>query len=132
MTVELDVGPGTVTIAEGRIEGAIEEQLERYLGGEPVSFDHRIDLTDRSPFTQEVLQAVQRIGYGKTRTYGEVADAVGTPAAAQAVAQACGSNPVPIIIPCHRVVAADGLGGYRHGKPVKTALLELEGATPDT
>jgi len=78
-------------------------------------------------FYGKVLQKVRAIPYGKTRTYGEIAAALGNPGAARAVGGANRSNPIPIIIPCHRVVAANGLGGYSGGPDIKAKLLEHEG-----
>ncbi|MDY6769372.1 MAG: methylated-DNA--[protein]-cysteine S-methyltransferase [Candidatus Nanohaloarchaea archaeon] len=134
--MQVDINGHTVTIADDRVRGSFQEQLQRYLAGEAVTFDHEIDLDDLSPFTSDILERVRAIPYGETRTYGDIAAAMGSPGAARAVAQACNQNPVPIVVPCHRVVAEDGLGGYRHGEDVKRALLELEGvdvpATDDT
>jgi len=80
-------------------------------------------------FQLRVWQELQTIPRGETRSYGELADAVGTPGGARAVGQACGSNPVAIVVPCHRVVTASGgLGGYAWGVDVKSELLEREGA----
>jgi AraC family transcriptional regulator of adaptative response/methylated-DNA-[protein]-cysteine methyltransferase len=82
-------------------------------------------------FQQRVWQELRRIPRGQTRSYGEVAEAVGAPGGARAVGQACGSNPVAIIVPCHRVVtAAGGLGGYAWGVDVKEALLARERENP--
>jgi methylated-DNA-[protein]-cysteine S-methyltransferase len=73
------------------------------------------------------LEAVSAIPYGSTATYREVAERVGSPSAARAVGAACAANPIPLIVPCHRVVAAAGLGGYGGGPALKRKLLELEG-----
>jgi len=82
-----------------------------------------------SAFQQAVWQAMQAIPKGRVRTYGELAAAIGSPRAAQAVGSACGKNPIPILIPCHRVVAGSHLGGYSGagGVETKAALLSLEG-----
>ena len=81
-----------------------------------------------SPFETRVWAAMRQIPYGETRCYGDLADAVGS--AARAVGRACGSNPIPIVIPCHRVLAKSGLGGYsgQGGLATKRRLLALEGA----
>jgi AraC family transcriptional regulator of adaptative response/methylated-DNA-[protein]-cysteine methyltransferase len=85
-----------------------------------------------SAFQLRVWQELQRIPRGETRTYGEVADALGVPGGARAVGAACGRNPVSVVVPCHRVVAADGgLGGYAWGLEAKAELLAHEGARPD-
>ena len=82
-----------------------------------------------------VLRAMRAVGYGETITYGELARRSGTGLPARAIGSIMGSNPVPLVIPCHRIVAADGLGGYSggpygQGVATKRALLELEGALP--
>jgi AraC family transcriptional regulator of adaptative response/methylated-DNA-[protein]-cysteine methyltransferase len=82
-----------------------------------------------SEFQQKVWAALREIPAGETRTYGQVAEAIGQPGAARAVARACATNPLALLTPCHRVVRADGgLGGYRWGIERKRALLEMEGA----
>ncbi|MBI1775628.1 MAG: methylated-DNA--[protein]-cysteine S-methyltransferase [Proteobacteria bacterium] len=100
-------------------------QIEAYLAGELASFDlpHR---AEGSRFEQLVWQEMLKIPCGKTRTYGDIALATGAPA--RAVGQACGRNPIPLIIPCHRVLGADGLGGFSggEGRPTKRWLLTLE------
>ncbi|MDY6761770.1 MAG: methylated-DNA--[protein]-cysteine S-methyltransferase [Candidatus Nanohaloarchaea archaeon] len=126
--MEVEINDGKVKIDVDRVEGNVEAALEQYLQGEPVVFDHEVDLQDLSPFNRKILEEIREIPYGETRTYGEVAEAFGNEGAVRAVAQVCADNPVPIIIPCHRVVAEDGLGGYKHGEDVKRALLEMEGA----
>ena len=89
--------------------------------------DVPIDLSSRSPFHQEVLRATARIPCGEVRTYGELAATVGRPRAARAVGTAMARNPVPLLIPCHRVVRGDGaLAGYRWGVERKRKLLEIE------
>jgi AraC family transcriptional regulator of adaptative response/methylated-DNA-[protein]-cysteine methyltransferase len=99
-----------------------------YLRGD----QHRLDLTaDLAPtaFQQKVWKALQAIPYGETRSYAEVAEAIGRPTATRAVARACAANPVALVVPCHRVVRADGgLAGYRWGADRKRRLLEQEGA----
>jgi AraC family transcriptional regulator of adaptative response/methylated-DNA-[protein]-cysteine methyltransferase len=82
-----------------------------------------------SEFQQKVWAALREIPAGETRTYSQVAEAIGQPGAARAVARACATNPLALLTPCHRVVRADGgLGGYRWGIERKQALLEMEGA----
>ena len=106
-------------------EGA--KQLRAYFDRKITRFD--LPLSPRgTQFQQQVYQALIAIEFGQTRTYGELASSLKT--AAQPVGQACGSNPIPIIIPCHRVLGADGLGGYSGagGVEAKVALLKLEGA----
>jgi O-6-methylguanine DNA methyltransferase len=82
-----------------------------------------------TPFQLQVWQELRRIPYGETRTYGEIARAIGHPGAARAVGAANGANPIAIIVPCHRVIGSDGaLTGYGGGLPTKAWLLSLEGA----
>ena len=109
----------------------VTEQLHGYFEGTRTGFDLPIDLDRLTPFQTSVLQAARLIQPGTTLTYGQVAHAIGKPKASRAVGQALGRNPVPIVIPCHRVVASDGsLGGYSGGGGVasKRLLLALEGA----
>lgn len=79
-----------------------------------------------TPFQQAVWKLISHIPHGQTRTYGEIAQQIGNPKAYRAVAQACGKNPLPLFIPCHRVVAQNGIGGYSAGLPWKLALLQAE------
>lgn len=104
------------------------EQLEEYFAGQRTDFDVPLDLAG-TPFQQQVWAQLRRIGYGETISYGELARRVGNPRAARAVGLANGRNPVCVIVPCHRVIAADGsLGGYGGGLDRKSWLLQLEGA----
>ena len=101
-------------------------QLNEYFKGRRHSFNLPLDLRLEG-FTRRVLEEVARIPYGKTATYGEVARRVGSPRSARAVGGAVGANPIPIIIPCHRVVAAGGkLGGFGCGIALKKKLFDLE------
>ncbi|MGC8873034.1 MAG: methylated-DNA--[protein]-cysteine S-methyltransferase [Chloroflexia bacterium] len=103
------------------------QQLEEYFEGKRRSFDLPLVLYG-TPFQKTVWQALLEIPYGETRSYQEVAAAIGRPQASRAVGAAIGANPVPIVIPCHRVVRSDGsLGGYGGGLFLKVALLQLEG-----
>lgn len=117
--------PTAETKTGGAINRRAAKELFEYFDGRRRTFGVRLDLR-KSGFTKEVLAAVKKIGYGKTRTYGEIATALGKPGAARAVGAANGANPIPIIIPCHRVVAANGLGGYGGGLPMKRKLLNHE------
>ncbi len=87
-----------------------------------------LDLSSGTTFQQRVWQALRRIPLGHTSTYAQVARAVGSPRAVRAVGGACGANPVPVLIPCHRVVASHGLGGFSGGLAWKRLLLEREKA----
>lgn len=105
-------------------------QLEEYFAGTRRVFDLPLDLVG-TPFQQQVWQALCAIPWGQTISYGELARRIGNPAAVRAVGLANGRNPVSIIVPCHRVIGANGsLTGYGGGLPNKRFLLELEGALP--
>jgi len=100
--------------------------LGRYLAGEPVSLVLSVDARG-TPFQKAVWRAIGEIPRAETRPYTWVAARIGRPGSARAVGNACGANPVPIIIPCHRVVRSDGsYGGYTGGAQIKTFLLALE------
>jgi methylated-DNA-[protein]-cysteine S-methyltransferase len=104
------------------------QQIAEYLAGKRRDFDLPLDLRG-TPFQQRVWRELLRIPYGETRTYAEVARAIGRPAATRAVGLANGANPVAVVVPCHRVVAAGGkLGGYGGGLPLKRRLLAMEGS----
>lgn len=107
---------------------AASEQLERYFAGELAAFDLPLDLQlSAGPYRREVLEELRRIPLGETRTYAEVAIATGRPRAIRAVGSGCATNPVPLIVPCHRVLRTGGeLGGYLGGVERKRWLLELE------
>ena len=103
-------------------------QLEEYFAGERKEFDVPMEL-DGTPFQREVWTELTRIPYGETISYGELARRVGRPNGPRAVGQANGRNPIPIVVPCHRVLASNGIGGYGGGLKVKRALLAVEGVT---
>ena len=106
-------------------------QLDEYLRGARKAFDLPIDWSLLRPFQGRVLQIIFAIPYGQTRTYGEIAHEIGNPRAARAVGRANATNPMPLVIPCHRVIGGDGkLHGYGGGEglPTKEWLLQLEGA----
>jgi methylated-DNA-[protein]-cysteine S-methyltransferase len=106
--------------------GHVADQLDAYFAGELTEFDVELDLAG-TEFQRRVWEALRTIPYGETRSYGELADQVGKPGAARAVGLANGRNPIGIIVPCHRVIGADGaLTGYGGGLHRKQALLELE------
>jgi methylated-DNA-[protein]-cysteine S-methyltransferase len=103
-------------------------QLEEYFARERTEFDVPMEL-DGTAFQKQVWTELSRIPYGTTISYGELARRVGRPNGPRAVGQANGRNPIPIIVPCHRVVAGNGIGGYGGGLPMKRALLAVEGVT---
>jgi methylated-DNA-[protein]-cysteine S-methyltransferase len=105
-------------------------QIQQYMSGKPVKFTMELDLSAGTAFQQQVWSCCRNIPYGKTRSYSWIAHQVGKPSAARAVGNALNKNPIPIIIPCHRVIAADGsIGGYGGGLSVKRELLALEDIT---
>lgn len=104
-------------------------QIDEYFGRTRKAFDVPVDPSLSNGFRRAVQGTLPRIGYGTTRSYRQVAVTVGHPQAVRAVATACATNPLPIVVPCHRVVRTDGgLGGYIGGLTAKSALLELEAA----
>lgn len=106
----------------------IERQLHQYSDGKSVRWNIPLDLSSGTEFQQKVWHALATIPRGETRSYGWVAKKIGKPGASRAVGAACGANPVPIIIPCHRVIAGDGsIGGFGGGLPMKRRLLKSEG-----
>jgi methylated-DNA-[protein]-cysteine S-methyltransferase len=113
--------------AAERFEKSAEREILEYLAGRRREFTVPLDLAGLPPFHEKVLAAARRISYGRTATYGELAARAGSPRAARAVGQAMAHNPVPLIIPCHRVLAAGGrLGGYGGGLDLKRRLLGME------
>jgi methylated-DNA-[protein]-cysteine S-methyltransferase len=115
-----------------RAPGALDEvrrELDEYFEGERKAFDVPIDLQISGPFVAKILRATARIPYGKVISYRDVARRAGNERAVRAAGNALGSNPIPIIVPCHRVVRTGGsLGGYTGGLEKKEFLLHLEGA----
>ena len=106
----------------------LEERFQRYFNGEKVGFPDLLDLSRATPFQRMVWEATRLIPYGETRSYGWVAQKLKKPGAARAVGQALSQNPLPIIVPCHRVLQSDGeLGGFTGGLEIKQRLLALEG-----
>ena len=103
-------------------------QLEEYFAGERTEFTVPVEL-DGTPFQKDVWTELTRIPYGQTISYGELARRVGRPKGPRAVGQANGKNPIPIIVPCHRVLASTGIGGYGGGLPMKRTLLAVEGVS---
>jgi methylated-DNA-[protein]-cysteine S-methyltransferase len=103
-------------------------ELDLYFGGKLDRFDLPLDWRLSGGFRRRVLRAIDRIPYGQTRTYTEMARRAGNERAVRAAGSACGSNPIPLVVPCHRVLRTGGaLGGYGGGLPMKQSLLELEG-----
>lgn len=106
----------------------LRRELDRYFRGRLRDFDVPIDWSLAGPFARKVLRRTSRIPYGSVASYGDVAHDVGNPRGARAVGNALGSNPIPVVVPCHRVVRTGGaLGGYGGGLDRKRWLLDLEG-----
>jgi methylated-DNA-[protein]-cysteine S-methyltransferase len=109
-----------------RLAGVVR-QVAEYVDGKRKTFDLALDLSFLTAFQQAVLQECARIPRGKVASYAELARRVGKPLAFRAVGNTMRINPIPIVIPCHRVVGSDGIGGYGGGLAVKRQLLALEG-----
>jgi methylated-DNA-[protein]-cysteine S-methyltransferase len=119
--------PGKV-VRDDRKNRNVLKQLKKYLEGGLQRFDCKLDFKG-TPFQKKVWSALARIPYGQTRSYKGVARAIGHPKAFRAVGNANGQNPIPLIIPCHRVIEnSGGLGGFGHGIKVKKQLLDFEKA----
>src|SRR3954452_23405592 len=107
---------------------AVRRELDEYFEGRRQDFDTPIDWSYLAGFTREVLRATARIGFGEVSSYAGVAEAAGSPRAVRAAGNALGANPMPVIVPCHRVLRTGGsLGGYTGGLERKEFLLRLEG-----
>jgi methylated-DNA-[protein]-cysteine S-methyltransferase len=111
----------------------VRRELDLYFEGKLESFDLPLDWQLSGGFRQRVLRAIDRIPYGQTRSYTEMARTAGNERAVRAAGSACGSNPIPLVVPCHRVLRTGGaLGGYGGGLPMKEALLHLEGVLDES
>jgi methylated-DNA-[protein]-cysteine S-methyltransferase len=118
-------------LAAARATDEARRQLDAYLAGELSAFDLPLDWSLIRGFAVGILRATAAVPYGSTSTYRDVAAAAGSPRAARAAGNALGSNPIPIIVPCHRILhASGGLGGYAGGLDRKRTLLRLEGVLP--
>jgi methylated-DNA-[protein]-cysteine S-methyltransferase len=108
----------------------VAAQLREYFGGRRQAFDLTVDLTGVTPFTRDVLKAAASIPFGSLLTYRDLARTIGRPNATRAVGNALGRNPIPVVVPCHRIVRSDhSLGGYTGGLDIKERLLSIEGAS---
>jgi methylated-DNA-[protein]-cysteine S-methyltransferase len=126
---------GWLPLRDREANAALEQQLEEYFARERRRFDLAVDLSSVSPFTRSVLEATADVPIGDWSTYGRIAAAIGKPAAARAVGNALGDNPIPIVVPCHRILASGGrIGGYAENMPdgltIKRTLLAIEGVPP--
>lgn len=130
--VRRDVEKRTGTKAGQGGLGQAEEQLAEYFAGQRREFDLPLDWRLSSGFRTQVQRALTGIAYGETQTYAQLAQRVGNPNAVRAVGSGCATNPLPIVVPCHRVLRSDGaLGGYRGGLVAKRVLLDLESGQRD-
>lgn len=120
--------PGHVVIRDAERLAEVERQLDEYFRGARTRFDLPVDLGALTAFQRRVLREARRLGHGEVVPYAELARRVGRPEAYRAVGNALGRNPVPIVVPCHRVIRSDGsLGGYGGGREYKRALFRIEG-----
>ncbi|MGG5753902.1 methylated-DNA--[protein]-cysteine S-methyltransferase [Zafaria sp. Z1313] len=120
---------GPRILAGGTRLDTAARQLEEYFAGRRRGFELPLDRALSSGYRREVHEYLPHIGYGSTASYAEIARATGRPRAVRAVGTACATNPLPLVVPCHRVLRSDGtLGGYLGGPEAKAALLELERA----
>ncbi len=120
---------GYEPIRDDQAIGPVVERLERYFSGQTRGFDLPVDLKGVTPFTRTVLEATAEIPFGSLLTYHDLAVRIGKPGASRAVGNALGRNPIPVIVPCHRVIRSDRtLGGYTGGLDIKQTLLQIEGA----
>jgi methylated-DNA-[protein]-cysteine S-methyltransferase len=118
-------GPGIVP--DGKRTSQVRRELDQYFEGKRRTFEVPFDLRGITPFQERVLRTTSKIGYGDVMTYAAVARSSGNEKASRAAGGAVGSNPIPIVVPCHRVVASDGtLGGYGGGLEAKRYLLAIE------
>lgn len=123
---------GATTDEDDPRAAGIIDLLQRYAAGERISLgEYPVDLPPCQPMQRDAWLALREIPRGETRSYGWLAQRVGHPSAARAIGATMGANPIPLWLPCHRVVASDGsLHGFGGGLAMKQALLELEGALP--
>lgn len=120
--------PSATERSAALLDQAVRE-IEEFFGGTRRVFEVPLDFRLSSGFHRSVQQFLRQIGYGETLTYKQVAEQVGNPNAVRAVGSACATNPLPVVVPCHRVLRSDGtLGGYAGGLPIKQSLLAMEQA----
>jgi methylated-DNA-[protein]-cysteine S-methyltransferase len=118
---------GAEIVEDASRTAEVRRQLAEYFAGERREFDLALAPVG-TPFERSVWEELKKIPFGETRSYGQIARALGRPDSARAVGRANGANPIPIVVPCHRVIGADGsLTGFGGGLDVKSRLLELEG-----
>ncbi len=121
-------GASTSLVKDDALMSPLRRELEEYLAGERKRFELALDFDEGTPFQQRVWRTLGTIPFGRTWSYAQLAEAIDRPAAIRAVGAANGRNPIAIVLPCHRVIGADGrLVGFGGGLPMKASLLALEG-----
>lgn len=114
-------------IRKGEAPSLIKQELREYFENGRQAFTQKIDFAKGTGFDRNVWLALKEVPYGETRTYKWLAEKLGNPAASRAVGQALSRNPIPILLPCHRIIESDGsIGGYSAGSDIKRRLLEIE------
>ena len=129
-SIDLAVGGSKETSSTNPILVKAKNEIDSYFAGSLMKFTLPVDLTKGTPFQRAVWQEINKIKFGQVKTYADIARAIGKPLAARAVGGAVGSNPIPLVIGCHRVLGSSGkITGYSGGKglPTKRVLLKLEG-----
>ncbi|MFZ5997271.1 MAG: methylated-DNA--[protein]-cysteine S-methyltransferase [Nitrospirota bacterium] len=130
--IELAINEKPVFISElpesvPTLNNSFKAELDAYFKGELKEFAQKVKFASGTPFEQRIWRMLRKVPYGETRSYKWIAGRVGSPGAMRAVGQALGKNPLPIIVPCHRIIAADGsIGGFSSGVEAKRWLLEHE------
>jgi len=121
------IKPSAVSFKESALPESFKKELVSYFDGTGTCFNQRIKFLIGTDFEKKVWNSLKEIPFGETRTYKWVAEKVGNPSAARAVGRALSKNPIPIVIPCHRVIESDGsIGGYSSGVDTKRRLLDME------
>ncbi len=119
--------PATIPFKKDSAPRTFIKELVSYFNGTGISFGQEIKLIAGTEFEKKVWSALKKIPFGETRSYKWIAEKIGNPAAVRAVGQALSKNPIPIVIPCHRVIESDGsIGGFSSGVDIKRRLLEIE------
>ena len=127
-----EIYPSTEIVFNNDFLSELITKLDDYFSGERHNIDFPLDLNSMTPFGEKVLMACSKVGYGETVSYGELALLSGRPRASRAVGTVMSKNPLPIVIPCHRVISASGkIGGYTGGLHKKRLLMAIEGITVD-
>ncbi len=119
--------PKLLPLKRSSVAAQVKKELTEYFGEGRREFECKTEFIQGTPFERQVWLALKEVPYGETRTYKWMAEKVGNPRACRAVGQALGKNPIPIVLPCHRIIESDGrLGGYSSGIEIKRRLLEIE------